>query len=168
MRRTSLANRPCTIARALDQLGDAWTLLILRDVFLGAHRFAELQADLGIAPNTLTSRLATLVRHGLLEQRSYRRRPARSEYVLTEKGEDALPVLLAFASFGGRWLAPHGLPLVPVDPATGRAVEPLLIDRLTGKPLKAGGVAVVAGPGAPRSLRARLTTPRVFEGRGTA
>lgn len=167
MERTSLARRPCSIARALDQLGDAWSVLILRDVFLGAHRFAELEASLGIAPNILSRRLASLTRHGLLEARRYSHRPARSEYVLTEKGEDALPVLLALAAWGGRWLAPDGLPLVTVDVETGRPVDPVLVDRVTGKPLVPGGVAVVAGPKAPRAMRARLTTPRVFAGRDT-
>ena len=165
MERTSLARRPCSIARALDQLGDGWSLLILRDVFLGAHRFAELEEHLGIAPNILASRLATLTRNGLLERRAYDRRPLRHEYLLTEKGEDALPVLLTLAAWGSRWLAPGGPPLLTVDPDTAQPVDPVLVDRHTGRPLRAGGVALVAGPGAPASLRAQLTTPRVFAGR---
>jgi DNA-binding HxlR family transcriptional regulator len=162
MERTSLARRPCSIARALDQLGDGWTLLILRDVFLGARRFAELEADLGIAANILAKRLVTLTRRGLLERRAYSTRPLRHEYVLTEKGEDALPVLLTLAKWGSRWLSPDGAPLLTVDAHTGDPVDPVLIDAKTGKRLLAGGVAVTAGPGAPRAVRAALTTPRVF------
>jgi DNA-binding HxlR family transcriptional regulator len=162
MERTSLARQPCPIARAADQLGDAWTLLVLRDVFLGAHRFAQLQERLGIAPNILTRRLALLTRRGLLEAHPYSRRPLRHAYTLTPKGAATLPVLLTLAAWGNAWLAPRGAPLVPIDPRTGRAVEPVLIDKRTGRPLVAGAVAVKAGPGAPRSLSASLRAPRVF------
>lgn len=162
MERTSLSRRPCPIARAADQLGDAWSLLVLRDVFLGAHRFAQLQEGLGIAPNILTRRLARLTRHGLLKATAYSRRPLRRAYALTPKGEATLPVLLTLAAWGNAWLAPRGAPLVTIDARSGRAVEPLLVDRRTGRPLVGGGVAVKAGPGAPRSLSASLRAPRVF------
>jgi DNA-binding HxlR family transcriptional regulator len=168
MERTSLAKKPCPIARAAEQLGDAWTLLVLRDVFLGSHRFAQLQEHLGIAPNILARRLTLLTRHGLLKARPYSRKPLRHAYTLTPKGEAALPVLLTLAAWGNAWLAPHGAPLVPIDVRTGRAVEPLLIDKRTGRPLVAGSVAVKAGPGAPRSLAASLRAPRVFMAGGRA
>lgn len=162
MRRLSLSRRPCTIARSADQLGDAWSLMILRDVFLGARRFAELEDRLGIATNSLASRIATLTRHGLLEARLYSRKPKRWEYGLTEKGRDALPVLLALSAWGARWLSPTGAPLVLVDPRTRRRVEPVLVDRRTGKQLVAGRVGVLPGPGAPRSLKKQLVSPLVF------
>ncbi len=165
MERTSLARRPCSIARALDQLGDGWSLLILRDVFLGAHRFGELQERLGIAPNILTRRLALLTRRGLLERRTYSFKPLRHEYVLTEKGEDVLPVLLVLGAWGSRWLAPDGAAQRMVDTDSRKAVDPIVIDRRTGKRLRAGDVAVVAGPGASKVLRAQLRQPRVFEAR---
>jgi DNA-binding HxlR family transcriptional regulator len=162
MRRLSLSRRPCTIARSADQLGDAWSLLVLRDVFLGVRRFADLQERLGIATNSLASRLSALKRHGLLEARPYSRKPPRWEYELTEKGRDALPVLLAMAAWGARWLSPAGAPLVLVDPKSRREVEPVVVDRRSGKPLRAGSVAVLPGPGAPKSLKKQLVTPLVF------
>lgn len=162
MERTSLSRRPCGIARSLDQIGDAWSLLVIRDVFLGTRRFAELQESLKIAPNILSRRLEGLVRHGILEARSYSTRPLRKEYVLTEKGAGLLPVLLAVASWGNRWLAPQGAPLIIVDPATRARLEPVVVDRRSGKRLLPGEVAVLPGPGASAELRQRLRKPRVF------
>lgn len=162
VKRLSLSRRPCPIARAADQLGDAWSLLLLREVFLGTRRFAELQTELGIAPNILTARLASLVEHGLLEAHPYSVKPVRHEYVLTEKGADVLPVLLSLAAWGNRWLAPKGALLLPIDAQTLCTVEPVVVDRKTGRQLIAGEVAVKAGPGAPRSVHRSLSSPRVF------
>lgn len=162
MERISLARRPCPIARAMDQIGDAWSMLLVRDIYLGTHRFADLQAQLGIAPNILTRRLEQLVEHGVLEARTYSTRPLRREYVLTEKGEGLLSVLLAVATWGNEWLAPKGAPLLPVDALTGKAVRPVLIDALSGKPLGPGSVGLVAGPGAPAALKKTLRKPRLF------
>lgn len=163
MERTS--KRPCPIARAAEQLGDTWTLLIMRDVFLGKHRFADLQGDLGIAPNILTARLAKLEAGGLLESRLYSKHPPRSEYVLTKQGEALLPILMAFAAYGNDWLAPDGEPLLPVDAKSGRVLEPVVLDKKSKKPFLPGQVALKAGPGAPKALKAQLKSPRVLEGR---
>lgn len=166
MERTSLARWPCPIARAADQLGDTWRLVILRDVYLGMHRFAALQESLGIAPNMLKRRLDELVRDELLVATAYSERPQRFEYSLTEKGADVLPVLLSLAAFGNRWLAPKGEPLVPVSLRDGRVVEPQVVDAKTRKPLKENEVGLAAGPGAPQSLRRALSRqPRTFSSR---
>lgn len=163
MRRRSLAQWPCPIARAADQLGDTWTLVILRDVSLGKRRFVELQQALPIAPNMLTRRLSALVEHGLVEAQRYSASPNRFEYHLTEKGADALPVLLTLAAWGNRWLAPKGAPLTIVDGSTQRVVDPVVVDARTGKRLVAGKVGVKAGPGAPKSIRNELHEPVVFQ-----
>ena len=84
----------CSIARALEIVGERWTLLIIRDAFLGLHRFDEFQESLGIARNVLTERLNRLVDEGLLERVRYSEQPERYEYHLTEKGR-ALDVALA-------------------------------------------------------------------------
>ena len=84
----------CSIARSLEIVGERWTLLIIRDVFLGLHRFDEFQESLGIARNVLTDRLNRLVEEGLLERVRYSEQPERYEYHLTEKGS-ALDVALA-------------------------------------------------------------------------
>ncbi|MBL8952772.1 MAG: helix-turn-helix transcriptional regulator [Myxococcaceae bacterium] len=164
MRRVSLAHHPCPIARSADQIGDGSSLLLMRDTTLGFRRFAELQARLGIAPNMLTRRLETLTRHGLLERRRDASKPDRYEYVPTEKGLELVPVLLALGAWGNRWLAPRGAPLLNVHPKTRRRIDPIVIDRHSRRELKAGGVGVVAGPGAPAAVRRQLKQPLVFGG----
>ena len=98
----------CSIARALEIVGERWTLLIVRDALLGLRRFEEFQGSLGIARNTLSSRLESLVRSGILERRAYQERPPRREYRLTEKGRDLLPVVVTLMRWGDRWLWPPG------------------------------------------------------------
>jgi DNA-binding HxlR family transcriptional regulator len=101
--RTSFAEHPCSIARTLEVVGEWWTPLIVRDVAYGVRRFSELQEGLGIAANVLAQRLEALVSEGILETRVYRERPRRSEYVLTEKGLDLVPALIALMQWGDRW-----------------------------------------------------------------
>jgi DNA-binding HxlR family transcriptional regulator len=108
MKRTSLADHPCSIARTLDVAGEWWSPLILRDVAYGIRRFAEIQEDLGISANVLSDRLETMVAEGLLQTRLYQRRPDRSEYWLTEKGADLVPALLALMRWGDRWKSNDG------------------------------------------------------------
>ena len=144
------------MARSIEQTGDGWTQLILRDALLGARRFQDFEARLAIPPNTLTRRLEALVEHGFFERRCYEERPRREEYHLTEKGRDFAPVLLALAAWGNRWLAPRGSILECTDPSTGHTVEPIVIDRRTGRPLVAGEVALRPGPGASITLRKAL------------
>jgi DNA-binding HxlR family transcriptional regulator len=100
--RRTYENQECSIARALETIGERWTLLILRDVFLGTRRFDDFQKSLGIARNVLTVRLKTLVDEGLLERRRYHERPERYEYRLTEKGIDLWPVLFTLMKFGDK------------------------------------------------------------------
>ena len=96
----------CSIAHSLELIGERWSLLVIRDVFLGNRRFDEIQAELGIARNVLASRLGRLMDDGILEKRPYQERPVRYEYFLTEKGLDLWPVLVALMAFGDK----HGLP----------------------------------------------------------
>jgi DNA-binding HxlR family transcriptional regulator len=103
MRRTSLSEHPCSIARAVDVVGEWWTPLILRDVSYGVRRFSELQEDLGVSANVLSDRLDALVAAGILTTAVYQEKPQRSEYLLTEKGLDLLPALLALMQWGDRW-----------------------------------------------------------------
>ena len=101
--RTPLSNEVCPVARSLDILGDPWTLLILREVFAGNRRFESLKDELRIADTVLSKRLQKLVEAGLLDRSPYGGsvRP-RVEYLLTEAGEDTLPVLHALARWGRR------------------------------------------------------------------
>jgi len=95
----------CSIARALEIVGERWTLLIIRDVFLGLRRFDEIRDDLGIARNVLTDRLARLVEEGILERAPYSERPQRFEYRLTKKGQDLYVALAALRQWGDQYLA---------------------------------------------------------------
>jgi DNA-binding HxlR family transcriptional regulator len=102
MRRTSLADMPCPIARTLDVVGEWWTLLIVRDALRGASRFEDFRAT-GIADNILSARLKRLVDEGILERVRYQERPDRHEYVLTDKGRALGPVVQALRGWGRRW-----------------------------------------------------------------
>src|SRR3954464_16025881 len=104
MHRKSFADVECTIARTIEQVGDSWTLMILRNALLGAKRFQDFEAQLGAPPTTLARRLQSLTARGFFVRRSYESRPPRDEYELTDKGLDFLPVLLSLAAWGGRWL----------------------------------------------------------------
>jgi DNA-binding HxlR family transcriptional regulator len=161
VRRKSFADMQCPIARSADAIGDAWCLLILRSAFLGARRFQDFEA-LGVAPNTLARKLEALTDAGVLQRRLYSERPAREAYELTDKGRDLLPVLLALATWGNRWLAREGVAIQCADPDTGRALEPVVIDRASGELLRAGRVALKAGPAARGALRRALDPPVVL------
>jgi DNA-binding HxlR family transcriptional regulator len=155
MQRTSFGHMPCPVARSLDHVGEWWSILILRDAFYGSTRFDQFEAGLGIAPNMLSRRLKALVDAGLLERRPYQERPARHEYVLTEKGRDFRPVLLTLFAWGNKHLAPEGESVTLNDPETGRPVDPIVVDRITGRPLS-DGVRIVAGPAADERVRRRF------------
>jgi DNA-binding HxlR family transcriptional regulator len=102
----------CSIARTLAVVGDRWTLLILRDAFLGTRRFEAFQASLGITRHRLADRLSRLVEHGVLRRERYQDRPPRCEYRLTERGLDLYGVIVSIAGWGDRHLAPKGGPAV--------------------------------------------------------
>lgn len=112
--RTDTSQWPCPIARTVDELGDGWTMLLLREAMRGKRRFEEFQTGLGIGRNILTNRLARMVERGLFEKVTYSQRPLRHEYRLTDKGTDALPLLLAMAAWGERWLVEGDQPLLPL------------------------------------------------------
>jgi len=98
----------CSIARTLELIGERWSLLVIRDVFLGNRRFDEIQSSLGVARNVLASRLGRLVDEGILEKRAYSERPPRFEYFLTEKGLDLWPTLVALMGFGDKYALAEG------------------------------------------------------------
>jgi len=153
MRRKDFSEVECSIARAADEVCDPWSLLVLRHAFLGVRRFADFQTALAIPPNTLTSRLDALVKKGLLERSQYESHPPRYEYLLTERSLDLLPLLVSLAVWGSRWKAPDGPPLELVDADTGEALEPVLVDRRTGRPIEPGRIGLQVGPGASPELR---------------
>jgi DNA-binding HxlR family transcriptional regulator len=146
MQRKSFAGMACPIARSLEQVGEWWSMLILRDAFAGKTRFDEFAQSLGIAPNMLSRRLASLVESGMLERRRYSERPPRDEYLLTERGRDFRTVLVALLAFGHRHFAVEGGGGARVvEVATGETAEPMLVDRRTGQPLVEPQFRIVRG-----------------------
>jgi DNA-binding HxlR family transcriptional regulator len=160
MQHKDLSEMQCPVARTLEQVGEWWSILILRDAFQGLTRFDQFQKSLGIAPNMLTRRLNTLVESGLLERRQYSERPPRYEYVLTERGRDFRPVLWALVAWGNKHFSPEGESMLIVDAETNERAEPLLIDKRSGRPLRSPEFKVIAGPAANEETRRRY---RMFE-----
>jgi len=146
----------CPVGRTLERVGDTWSLMILRDAFQGLTRFDQFEKSLGVAPNILAQRLAALVEAGFLERRPYQDRPVRHEYLLTERGHDFGPVLTALMAFGNRQFASEGVASQMVEAATGRAVEPVVVDRQTGLPVDDPRFTLAAGPAAGEAMRARM------------
>jgi DNA-binding HxlR family transcriptional regulator len=105
MLKRDYAGQDCSIARALEIVGERWTLLIVRDVFLGRRRFDEIQDSLGVARNVLSDRLARLVEHGILEKVRYSERPERFEYRLTRRGRDLNVALAGLRQWGDAYLS---------------------------------------------------------------
>jgi len=155
MRRKSFESLQCPIARSLERVGEWWSILILRDAFLGATRFDQFQKSLDIAPNMLTRRLNALVDAGLLERHRYNERPRRDEYRLTERGRDFRPVLWTLLAWGNRHFAPEGPSVVIVDGESGELADPILVDRRSGRPLTTPAFRTAAGPAANERTRSR-------------
>jgi DNA-binding HxlR family transcriptional regulator len=151
----SFETRPCPIARSLDDVGEWWSILLLRDAFQGLTRFDQFQKSLEIAPNILTRRLNSLVERGLFEKRAYCERPLRHEYVLTAKARDFRPVLLSLLAWGNKHLAPEGPSLVVVNKADGRWAEPVLVDRESGKEFDSDEFIMATAPKATDRMRQR-------------
>ena len=148
MQRTSFGDLACSIARTLDVIGEPWSPLILRDVWVGMNRFDQIQADLGISRKVLTERLNHLVGHGILERRPYDQRP-RHEYVLTAQGTELLELLMVMVAWGDKWLAgPPGPPVLYRHHACGEISHPELRCAGCGEPMHPGDIDLLPGPGA--------------------
>src|SRR5438445_13503617 len=148
MQRTRFDEMNCSVAQCLEVVGEWWSLLIVRDAFLGVTRFDAFQARLGIARNILTQRLNRLVDERVLRRVAYEDHPPRSEYRLTPKGRDLWHVITAMRQWGDRWAAPSGPPLKIKHTGCGRVVNVLPMCSHCGDPLDARAVAAVPGPGA--------------------
>lgn len=147
MKLKSFSHMNCSLAQTLEVIGERWTLLILRDAFFGRKRFEEFQKSLGIARNILTSRLNRLVDEGILEKRPVD--GGRHEYVLTSKGLDLQPVLLAMTHWGDRYKPnARGRRIVFVERATGEPVAPMAVRSADGRVLGPRDIKATPGPGA--------------------
>jgi DNA-binding HxlR family transcriptional regulator len=123
----------CPVVQTLERVGERWSILLLRELFRGAHRFDELQTSLGIAPNILSARLTRLVEAGFVEKRPYQEHPPRHSYHLTERGDDFMPVLFVLLEFGNKHFAPDGPKVAVIDRDTVEIAKPVLVDGNTGK-----------------------------------
>ncbi|QWF78761.1 winged helix-turn-helix transcriptional regulator [Amycolatopsis sp. CA-230715] len=149
MQRTQFGNMTCSIARTLDVIGEPWSPLILRDIYVGLTRFEQIREDLNISRKVLTVRLKWLVDNGVLETRPYSDRPPRHEYVLTEQGRELCDLLLSMVRWGDRWRAGYaGPPVLYRHHACGKIahVEPVCSE--CGGAMHATDVDVLPGPGA--------------------
>jgi DNA-binding HxlR family transcriptional regulator len=145
----------CPLSRAAAYVGEWWTLRILHDAFDGYTRFDQFQQNLAISSSMLTSRLKTLVDEGILERRRYQTNPVRHDYVLTELGRSLRPVIVALAAWGNSRLEASERSMILVDAATGAEVEPVLVDRVTGRRVDGDEFVFAAGPAASDPFRAR-------------
>ena len=148
MQRTNFGGMACSIARTLDVIGEPWSPLVLRDVWVGLTRFEQIQADLGISRKVLTERLNHLVEQGVLERQPYDRRP-RHEYRLTEKGAELVDLLMVMTGWGDKWLAGEaGPPVLYRHHACGEVSGVDLRCAHCGESMHANDVNPLPGPGA--------------------
>lgn len=152
MRRKSFEDMSCSVAQFLEVAGEWWSMLIVRDLFLGVRRFDDFQERLGISRNVLTQRLEHLMGHGVVERRPYQDNPVRYEYRLTEKGRAMWPVLTAMRQWGDEFAAPAGPPVVAIHKDCGHESTAVMTCGHCGEAIDgAGRMWVTEGPGAPES-----------------
>jgi DNA-binding HxlR family transcriptional regulator len=152
----------CSIARSLEVLGDWWTLLVIREAFLGTRRFADFATNLPIARNILAARLDHLVDHGVMARVDAGVHGTRYEYELTAMGKDLVTLITALRQWGDRWVFGAGNePVVVRDRRTGRPIPRVRILDEAGAPIRGSDLEVVPGPGATAGTRARYRRMRV-------
>jgi len=155
MERKSFSAMDCSVAQCLEVIGEWWSMLIVRDAFLGVTRFEEFQRRLGISRNILRTRLSALVEADVLVRVPYSQHPPRDDYRLTAKGRDLWPILTMMRQWGDRYAAPDGPPVELLHRSCGRHTDAVLVCEACGERLDASDVEAVAGAG-----RAPLPHPR--------
>ena len=138
----------CSVAAALEVVGERWSLLIVRDLMLGIRRFDALAADLGVARNVLQARLTRLLEQGVLEKRLYQEHPPRYEYLLTEKGLDLWPTIVSLLQWGDKYAAPSGPPVMLEHRGCGGRIDSHRICSACGTRLTVREAQARVGPGA--------------------
>jgi DNA-binding HxlR family transcriptional regulator len=149
MKRSELATRHCSIARAGAQIVDAWTFVILREVFLANRRFDGLRAQSGMSPRSLSLRLDKLVEHGVIERRVYSSKPERFEYFATAKGLALWPAVIALKQWGDDWAGPWGRAGVPLKlehKGRGHPLRATMVCQTCGEPVDARSVHAHVSP----------------------
>lgn len=147
----------CSIAQSMEVLGDKWTLLIIRDCFVGVRRFSDFQENLGISKNILATRLQHLVEYGVLRKVEVQNRGSKFEYELTTMGKDLFTTVTALRQWGDRWIAGQGNePILVEDIRTGKPIPEQKVYDYQGEPIKGKYLRTVPGPGANEETTARL------------
>jgi DNA-binding HxlR family transcriptional regulator len=150
--RKSFADMHCSVAQCLEVVGEWWSMLIVRDIFLGVSRFDQFQERLGISRNVLNQRLSRLVDAGVLVKVPYSDHPPRYDYRLTDVGRDLWPVLTAMRQWGDKHGAPDGPPLQTIHKDCGQISDAVLTCSSCGEPIGPRDVRAVPGPGAVEAL----------------
>ncbi len=138
----------CSAARALELVGERWSLLIIRNALFAGHtRFGDFQRSLGVAPNVLTTRLDAFVAAGLMERRRYSEHPEHYEYLLTGKGRDLAPVIVALSVWGDQYAAPDGPPIVYEHSSCGSTLHQQIRCAACDEQVRLAGIKARPGPG---------------------
>jgi DNA-binding HxlR family transcriptional regulator len=146
----------CSAARALELVGERWSLLIVRDaLFAGSTRFSDFRR-LGIATNILTNRLDGFVDAGIMRRHRYSQDPDLFEYQLTQKGRELAGVIIALTEWGDRWAAPDGAPILYTHTVCGGRIRQRLTCAECGEVHEPAEVSVLPGPGMPQDIAARM------------
>lgn len=147
MRWEELEQQPCSLARTLSVVGDRWTLLVLRESFLGIRRFDEFEKRLGITRHVLADRLKKLVEAAVLDKVAYQQRPLREEYCLSAKGRDLYPAIMALVHWGDRHMSgAEGAPIRHIHRGCGKPMHGVLVCSECGEPLAARDVTLEEAP----------------------
>ena len=159
----------CSIARALEVVGERWSVLIVRNaLFAGSTRFSDFQRSLGIAPNVLKTRLDGFVEAGIMRRQQYSEQPELYEYLLTEKGRDLAPALVALTQWGDRWAAPDGPPVLYSHSVCGSQVSHEVVCTTCGRVDDPVEVQALPGPGMPAERVARMQQRAAYRGSSVA
>ena len=146
-----------SVGHVLDIIGEGWSILIIREAFLGTRRFEEFQGRLGIARNILTARLKNLCANQILDRVPVKEGAKRHEYILTRKGKDMMPLLVALTQWGDRWVFGEGQePVIFLERETGQPIKRVEVLSSRGDVLRPRDVMVQAGPGATEEARKRI------------
>ncbi len=146
-----------SIAHVLEFLGEGWSMLIIREAFFGVRRFEEFQRHLGIARNILAVRLKRLCENGILDRVPIKEGAKRHEYILTTKGKELLPLLIALTQWGDKWIYGEGRePIIFLDKQQGKPISTIRVHADDGRELRPRDMLPTAGPGAGEDAKQRL------------
>lgn len=152
MRLDEIGRQPCSVAKALAEIGDAWSILILREAFYGRGRFSDFAAYTGAQNTVVSARLKALVGAGILERTVYSEYPTRHHYRLTDKGRELVPVLFTLVEWGDKWVDPDEGRPIDLTHTCGHHIDPVTVCGHCGERLDARDITPSMGPGYPNHL----------------